>query len=115
MGGKSGRYRPVVRTTGGVRALVKYLMTKVPAMKQQHAPGDGKPAITTTPVEIEPTDEFQPAYGRGGPIRSDEPERDWFFEDSAAGGKHVVHSSDAQEAQSAANPRNSGTRPEDCT
>jgi hypothetical protein len=34
--------------------------------------------------ETEPADEWQEAYGRGGPVRSDEPERDYFFENSAA-------------------------------
>ncbi len=34
--------------------------------------------------EVEPADEWQDAYGRGGPVRSDEPERDYFFENSAA-------------------------------
>ena len=33
--------------------------------------------------ENEPADEWQDAYGRGGPVRSDEPERDYFFESSA--------------------------------
>ena len=51
---------------------------------QQHVPDDRKPAAQTTPVESETTDEFQPAYGRGGAVRSDEPERDWFFEEGAA-------------------------------
>ena len=34
--------------------------------------------------ENEPADEWTPAYGRGGPVRSDEPERDYFFERNAA-------------------------------
>ncbi len=34
--------------------------------------------------EIEPSDEWQDAYGRGGPVRSDEPERDYYFEHNAA-------------------------------
>ena len=34
--------------------------------------------------ENEPADEWQEAYGRGGPVRSDEPERDYFFESTAA-------------------------------
>lgn len=34
--------------------------------------------------ESEPADEWQEAYGRGGPVRSDEPERDYFFESTAA-------------------------------
>lgn len=34
--------------------------------------------------ETEPADEWQEAYGRGGPVRSDEPERDYFFESTAA-------------------------------
>lgn len=34
--------------------------------------------------EDEPADEWQDAYGRGGPVRSDEPERDYFFENTAA-------------------------------
>jgi BON domain len=34
--------------------------------------------------ESEPSDEWQSAYGRGGPVRSDEPERDYFFEQTAA-------------------------------
>jgi len=36
------------------------------------------------PFENEPSDEWTPAYGRGGPVRSDEPERDYFFENNAA-------------------------------
>ena len=36
------------------------------------------------PFENEPADEWTPAYGRGGPVRSDEPERDYFFESNAA-------------------------------
>lgn len=39
--------------------------------------------------ENEPTDEWQEAYGRGGPVRSDEPERDYFFESTAAPMKPV--------------------------
>jgi hypothetical protein len=34
--------------------------------------------------ENEPADEWTVAYGRGGPVRSDEPERDYFFERNAA-------------------------------
>jgi hypothetical protein len=34
--------------------------------------------------ESEPSDDWQSAYGRGGPVRSDEPERDYFFEQTAA-------------------------------
>jgi hypothetical protein len=34
--------------------------------------------------ESEPADEWREDYGQGGPVRSDEPERDWFFENSAA-------------------------------
>lgn len=34
--------------------------------------------------ESEPADEWQEAYGHGGPVRSDEPERDYFFESTAA-------------------------------
>lgn len=34
--------------------------------------------------ESEPADEWQESYGRGGPVRSDEPERDYFFESTAA-------------------------------
>jgi BON domain len=34
--------------------------------------------------ESEPADEWTAAYGRGGPVRSDEPERDYFFESTAA-------------------------------
>ena len=35
------------------------------------------------PFEIEPADEWTAAYGDGGPVRSGEPERDYFFESSA--------------------------------
>lgn len=34
--------------------------------------------------ESEPSDVWRDDYGRGGPVRSSEPERDWFFEQSAA-------------------------------
>jgi hypothetical protein len=34
--------------------------------------------------ESEPSDQWQEAYGRGGPVRSDEPELDYFFESTAA-------------------------------
>jgi len=40
--------------------------------------------------ENEPADEWTPAYGRGGPVRSDEPERDYFFENNAAPRPNVV-------------------------
>jgi hypothetical protein len=35
--------------------------------------------------ESEPSDEWREDYGRGGPVRSNEPERDWFFERNAGG------------------------------
>jgi hypothetical protein len=34
--------------------------------------------------ESEPSDEWREDYGRGGPVRSNEPERDYFFEQNAA-------------------------------
>lgn len=34
--------------------------------------------------ENEPADEWREEYGRGGPVRSDEPERDFFFEEGAS-------------------------------
>jgi len=34
--------------------------------------------------ESEPADEWRESYGRGGPVRSDDPERDYFFERNAA-------------------------------
>ena len=40
--------------------------------------------------ENEPADEWTPAYSRGGPVRSDEPERDYFFENSASPAPKVV-------------------------
>lgn len=40
--------------------------------------------------ENEPADEWTPAYGRGGPVRSDEPERDYFFENNAAPAQNVA-------------------------
>lgn len=43
-----------------------------------------EPRRTERIFENEPSDEFQEAYGRGGPVRSDEPERDYFFENTAA-------------------------------
>lgn len=48
-----------------------------------------RPRIPSRPhayrgFESEPSDEWREDYGRGGPVRSDEPERDWFFEHSAA-------------------------------
>ena len=44
--------------------------------------GPGEPGERR--FENEPADEWTAAYGRGGPVRSDEPERDYFFENSAA-------------------------------
>jgi hypothetical protein len=35
-------------------------------------------------LDLEPADEWREEYGRGGPVRSDEPERDWFFERNAS-------------------------------
>jgi osmotically-inducible protein OsmY len=43
--------------------------------------------------ESEPSDEWQTAYGRGGPVRSDEPERDYFFEQNAAPYSHRARES----------------------
>jgi hypothetical protein len=34
--------------------------------------------------ELETSDDWQESYGHGGPVRSDEPERDYFFESTAA-------------------------------
>lgn len=34
--------------------------------------------------ESEPSDEWREDYGRGGPVRSNEPERDYFFEQNAS-------------------------------
>jgi hypothetical protein len=42
--------------------------------------------------ESEPSDEWREDYGRGGPVRSDEPERDWFFEANAAPTQRRAHS-----------------------
>lgn len=53
--------------------------------------------------EIEPSDEWREDYGRGGPVRSDEPERDWFFERNAAPSRETR--SDAPSASKAATLR----------
>jgi osmotically-inducible protein OsmY len=45
--------------------------------------------------ENEPSDEWQEAYARGGPVRSDEPERDYYFENIAAP-MRSEHSSEQQ-------------------
>jgi len=45
-----------------------------------------RPAVRTQSprgFESEPADEWRDDYGRGGPVRSNEPERDWFFEQNA--------------------------------
>jgi hypothetical protein len=39
--------------------------------------------------ENEPADEWREEYGRGGPVRSDEPERDFFFEEGASDDREV--------------------------
>jgi BON domain len=44
----------------------------------------GSERFTERRFENEPADEWNAAYGQGGPVRSDEPERDYFFESSAA-------------------------------
>jgi BON domain len=50
-------------------------------MPQEHRGSEGS---NDHRFESEPSDEWQSAYGRGGPVRSDEPERDYFFEQTAA-------------------------------
>jgi osmotically-inducible protein OsmY len=47
-------------------------------------------------LESDPGDEWQEAYGRGGPVRSDEPERDYFFEQTAAPNQHADTGRDSQ-------------------
>jgi hypothetical protein len=44
----------------------------------------GNERMSERRFEDEPGDEWAPAYGQGGPVRSDEPERDYFFERNAA-------------------------------
>ena len=44
----------------------------------------GSQRWTERRFENEPADEMTAAYARGGPVRSDEPERDYFFERNAA-------------------------------
>ena len=39
--------------------------------------------------ENEPADEWREDYGRGGPVRSDDPERDFFFEEGASDDREV--------------------------
>ncbi len=39
--------------------------------------------------ENEPADEWREEHGRGGPVRSDDPERDYFFEDGASDEREV--------------------------
>jgi hypothetical protein len=58
--------------------------------------------------EIEPSDEWREDYGRGGPVRSDEPERDWFFERNAAPSRETR--SDAPSASKAATLRRDADR-----
>jgi hypothetical protein len=58
--------------------------------------------------EIEPSDEWREDYGRGGPVRSDEPERDWFFERNAAPSRETR--SDAPSASKAAALRHDADR-----
>jgi len=43
-----------------------------------------RPSHTGRGFESEPADEWREDYGRGGPVRSNEPERDWFFEHNAS-------------------------------
>lgn len=45
----------------------------------------GRPIRAESPrgFESEPSDEWREDYGRGGAVRSNEPERDWFFEQNA--------------------------------
>jgi|SRR5690606_26155481 len=43
-----------------------------------------QPSHGVRDFESEPSDEWRENYGRGGPVRSNEPERDWFFEQNVS-------------------------------
>lgn len=43
-----------------------------------------EPRTVNRGFESEPSDVWREEYGRGGPVRSNEPERDYFFEDNAS-------------------------------
>lgn len=54
--------------------------------------------------ESEPSDEWREDYGRGGPVRSNEPERDYFFEHNASEEGDASQASAASEAERSASP-----------
>ena len=62
------------------RCLIIAATITVLSMANEREPRRGADRI----FENEPSDEWQESYGRGGPVRSDEPERDYFFESIAA-------------------------------
>lgn len=56
----------------------------MPNEHRETAGADAAHAIHKKHFLTEPADEWQESLGRGGPVRSDEPELDYFFESTAA-------------------------------
>ena len=54
--------------------------------------------------ESEPSDEWREDYGRGGPVRSNEPERDYFFEQNASEDGDASQGSAVSEGERSASP-----------
>lgn len=54
--------------------------------------------------ESEPSDEWREDYGRGGPVRSNEPERDYFFEQNASEDGDASQAVGVSEAERSASP-----------
>lgn len=54
--------------------------------------------------ESEPSDEWREDYGRGGPVRSNEPERDYFFEQNASEDGDLSQAIAVPEAERSASP-----------
>jgi hypothetical protein len=54
--------------------------------------------------ESEPSDEWREDYGRGGPVRSNEPERDYFFEQNASEDGDAQPPPSASEAERLSSP-----------
>jgi hypothetical protein len=59
-------------------------------MSSEHTERRRKPRATPSRgFENEPADEWREEHGRGGPVRSNEPERDYFFEHGASEEREV--------------------------
>jgi osmotically-inducible protein OsmY len=54
--------------------------------------------------ESEPSDEWREDYGRGGPVRSNEPERDYFFEQNASEDGEASQAVSVSDAELSASP-----------